>query len=92
MNDVPTGSGADGVEEGKRLIRTQAERGLSLAERVAERIQRLTWGTPLHAMRLKGRYPLKLIAIPDDPFFGDIGRGNALLCLLYTSPSPRDRG
>lgn len=79
MNDVPTGSGADGVEEGKRLIRTQAERGLSLAERVAERIQRLTWGTPLHAMRLKGRYPLKLIAIPDDPFFGDIGRGNALL-------------
>ncbi|WP_184087975.1 heparinase II/III family protein [Sphingomonas xinjiangensis] len=55
------------------------DRGLSLADRIAERLSRLTWGTPLHAMRLKGRYPLKLIAVPDDPFFGDIDQGNALL-------------
>ncbi|UYY60300.1 heparinase II/III family protein [Sphingomonas sp. S2-65] len=55
------------------------DRGLSLADRIAERLSRLTWGTPLHAMRLKGRYPLKLIAVPDDPFFGDSERGNALL-------------
>ena len=79
MNDSPPGSGADGVEEGKRLIRTGGDRGLSLAERISERFQRLTWGTPLHAMRLRGRHPLKLIAIPDDPFFGDVQRGNGLL-------------
>jgi len=79
MTDAPPESGADGVEEGKRLIRTGGDRGLSLAERISERFQRLTWGTPLHAMRLRGRHPLKLIAIPDDPFFGDSNRGNALL-------------
>lgn len=79
MKDEAPESGADGVEEGKRLIRTGGDRGLSLAERISERFQRLTWGTPLHAMRLKGRHPLKLIAIPDDPFFGDVQRGSALL-------------
>lgn len=79
MNDGPAGSGADGVEEGKRLIRTGGDRGLSLAERISERFQRLTWRTPLHAMRLRGRHPLKLIAVPDDPFFGDPACGNALL-------------
>lgn len=80
MSEHEPGSGADGVEAGKRLIRTGGDRGLSLADRIAERFQRLTWGTPLHAMRLnKGRHPLKLIAVPDDPFFGDVERGRALL-------------
>ncbi|UZK65547.1 heparinase II/III family protein [Sphingomonas sp. M1-B02] len=79
MNATPPDSAADGIEAGKRLIRSGGDRGLSLAERIAERFQRLTWGTPLHAMRLKGRHPLKLIAVPDDPFFGDVDRGNALL-------------
>jgi uncharacterized heparinase superfamily protein len=79
MKNPSPGSDADGVEEGKRLIRTGGDRGLSLAERISERFQRLTWGTPLHAMRLRGRHPLKLIAVPDDPFFGDANRGNALL-------------
>ncbi|TGX53353.1 heparinase [Sphingomonas gei] len=79
MKNAPPESGPDGVDEGKRLIRTGGDRGLSLAERISERFQRLTWGTPLHAMRLRGRHPLKLIAVPDDPFFGDAQRGNALL-------------
>ena len=64
---------------GKRLIRAGGEKGLSLAERLSERLHRLTWRTPLHAFRLKGRHPLKLIAVPDDPFTGDVARGNALL-------------
>lgn len=75
----PPEPGADGIEEGKRLIRMGGDRGLSLAERISERFQRLTWRTPLHAMRLRGRHPLKLIAVADDPFFGDVPRGNALL-------------
>ena len=79
MNVLTPGSGADGVEEGKRLIRLGGDRGLSLAERLSERLQKLTWRTPLHAMRLRGRHPLKLIAVADDPFFGDVPRGNALL-------------
>ncbi|MEO7691713.1 MAG: heparinase, partial [Sphingomonas sp.] len=72
-------SGADGIEEGKRLIRLGGDKGLSLAERLADRFHRLTWRTPIHGMRLKGRHPLKLIAVPDDPFLGDPRRGNALL-------------
>ncbi|MGK6354421.1 heparinase II/III family protein [Sphingomonas sp. DT-207] len=79
MNDTRPGPGADGIEEGKRLIRLAGGHGLSLGERIAEWLQRLTWGTPLHSMRLTGRYPLKLITVPDDPFLGDAERGKALL-------------
>ena len=69
----------DSIDEGKRLIRLGGDKGLSLAERVSERFHRLTWRTPIHGMRLKGRHPLKLIAVPDDPFIGDARRGSALL-------------
>lgn len=79
MNGPRPGSGADGVEEGKRLIRLAGDRESSLAARIGEWLQRLSWGTPLHSMRLKGRHPLKLTTVPDDPFFGDAERGRALL-------------
>ncbi len=84
MTDVPDADALDaqspdGVEEGKRLIRLGGDTGLSLAERLSERFQKLTWRTPIHTMRLRGRYPLKLIAVPDDPVIGDIKRGQALL-------------
>lgn len=79
MNDDRYDPAADGVDQGKRLVRIGGDRGLSLADRVAERLQRLTWRTPLHSMRLRGRYPLKLIAVADDPFMGDVERGHALL-------------
>lgn len=69
----------DGIDEGKRLIRQSGSGGLSLAERVAERFRRLVWKSPLHALRLRGRHPLKLIAVPEDPFVGDTRRGKALL-------------
>ena len=58
------------IEVGKRLVRL-ADRGLSLGERLANQFHRLTWRTPLHAMRLKGRYPLKLLAVPTDPLPGN---------------------
>lgn len=69
----------DGIEEGRRLIRVGGDKGLSLGERLAERFNRLTWRTPLHGLRLRGRYPLKLIAVPDDPILGDVARGRTLL-------------
>ncbi|MET0376867.1 MAG: heparinase, partial [Rhizorhabdus sp.] len=60
-------------------MRVGGDKGLSLAERLSERFHKLTWRTPIHTMRLKGRYPLKLIAVPDDPVIGDVARGQALL-------------
>ncbi|TPG20596.1 heparinase [Sphingomonas koreensis] len=57
---------------------------MSLAERLSERFARLTWRTPIHTLRLRGRYPLKLIAVPDDPFLGDVRRGTALLKGMLT--------
>ena len=79
MTDGGRDSGADGIEEGKRLIRLGGDKGLSLADRLTDYFHRLTWRTPIHGMRLKGRHPLKLIAVPDDPFQGDPRRGHALL-------------
>lgn len=79
MSDDEADAAPDGVEEGKRLIRVGGTAGLSLAERLSERFHRLNWRTPLHTMRLKGRYPLKLSAVPDDPVPGDLARGHALL-------------
>lgn len=73
-DDIPP----DDEFAGKRLVRTH-DKGLSLGERLAERLNRLTWRTPLHAMRLRGKHPLKLIAVPDDPFSGDTARGQALM-------------
>ncbi|WP_419807956.1 heparinase II/III family protein [Sphingomonas sp.] len=79
MSEADLDAAPDGVEEGKRLIRLGGDTGLSLAQRLSERFERLTWRTPLHTLRLRGRYPLKLIAVPTDPIAGDVGRGQALL-------------
>jgi uncharacterized heparinase superfamily protein len=61
----------DGIEPGRRLIRVGDDKGASLAERMAARFNRLTWGTPFHALRLRGRFPLKLLGVPCDPISGD---------------------
>lgn len=79
MSETGEDPAADGIDEGKRLVRVGGDKGLSLAERFADRLHRLTWRTPIHGLRLRGRYPLKLVAVPDDPLFGDIARGHALL-------------
>ncbi len=68
----------DSIEPGKRLIRLPADKGLSLGDRIANQITRLTWRTPLHAFRLKGRFPLKLLGVPGDPVPGDTRAGTAI--------------
>jgi uncharacterized heparinase superfamily protein len=75
----PIDSGADGIEQGRRLIRVDNDRGLSLTQKLAESLQRLAWRTPLHSLRLRGRFPLKLLAVPDDPIVGDLKAGQSLL-------------
>jgi len=79
MTDRDRDPAADGIDEGKRLIKLGGDTGLSLADRISERFYRLTWRTPIHNVRLRGRHPLKLIAVPDDPLLGDARRGKALL-------------
>jgi uncharacterized heparinase superfamily protein len=64
---------------GKRLVRVRSDVGLSLSERLTAQFYRLTWRTPLHALRLRGRYPLKLLAVPVDPVAGDAARGAAIM-------------
>lgn len=70
---------ADGIEPGRRLIRLDNDKGLSLAERLANHFHRLAWRTPLHALRLRGRYPLKLLGVPRDPLPPSLSAGRAIL-------------
>lgn len=67
------------IPVGKRLVRAQGGGGESLTERLTSQFYRLTWRTPLHALRLRGRYPLKLLAVPDDPVAGDGATGLDIL-------------
>lgn len=60
-----------GEADALRLTRGLGDRGPSLAERLSDRLDRLSFASPFHRMRLKGRFPLKLIAVPEDPIPGD---------------------
>lgn len=68
----------DSIDKGRRLIRLD-DGGLSLSEKIATRFRRLIWRTPLHRLRLRGKFPLKLLAVPEDPIPGDRTRGQSLL-------------
>jgi len=68
----------DGIEQGKRLIRVADDKGLSLTQRIANQFYLLSWKTPIHGRRLKGKYPLKLLAVPDDQVTGDARAGAAI--------------
>ena len=70
---------ADGIEPGRRLIHVGLDRGASFAERLAVHLHRLTWRTPLHTLRLRGRFPLKLLGVPRDPVAGSREAGLAIL-------------
>ncbi|HEX8571942.1 MAG TPA: heparinase II/III family protein [Allosphingosinicella sp.] len=67
------------IEPGKRLIRVGGGQGASLSEHLSSLVHRLSWRTPFHALRLRGRHPLKLLAVPKDPVAGDKAAGEALL-------------
>jgi uncharacterized heparinase superfamily protein len=83
LEKVESETGGGEIEPGKRLIRVGDDRGLSLFERLNYRLHRFAWRTPLHALRLRGRVPLKLIAVPKDPIAGDKAAGEALLAGLF---------
>jgi uncharacterized heparinase superfamily protein len=79
LERVESDSEVGEIEPGKKLIRVGDDRGLSLFERLNYRLHRFAWRTPLHKLRLRGRMPLKLIAVPKDPIAGDKAAGEALL-------------
>ena len=54
-----------------RFSREGGDRGLSLGERISEGLHRMSYRTVLHKFALKGRFPLKLLAVPHDPLPGD---------------------
>lgn len=64
-------------EEG-RLLRADGDRGLSLTERLAARASSALYQTPLHRLRLRGRFPLKLLGVPQDPVPGDPAIGERI--------------
>lgn len=70
---------SDEIEPGKRLIRVGGGHGASLGEQLSSLVHRLSWRTPFHALRLRGRHPLKLLAVPKDPVAGDKSAGEAIL-------------
>lgn len=69
----------DGIEPGRRLVRFEGDKGQSLAEKLANKFHILAWRTPLHSLRLRGRYPLKLLGVPADPVDGNVKAGQAML-------------
>ena len=71
-------SSDDGIEQGKRLIRVADDKGLSLAQKIANHFYLLSWKTPIHGRKLRGKYPLKLLAVPDDELPGDTRAGQAI--------------
>jgi uncharacterized heparinase superfamily protein len=79
LEKIDPPEGEKEIEPGKRLIRVGDDKGLSLAERLSSRLHRLSWRTPFHSFRLRGRFPLKLLAVPKDPVAGDKAIGEAIL-------------
>jgi uncharacterized heparinase superfamily protein len=66
-------------QPGSSLRRDGGGRGPSLANRVNSALAGRLYASPLHALRLRGRYPLKLLARLADPVPGDAGLGERLL-------------
>lgn len=67
------------AEDGGDRQRLGGRPGESLSALFSRAIHRLSWKTPLHNMRLRGRYPLQLIDVPADPIPGRMRAGKALL-------------
>ena len=62
---------AEALAADQRLLRVGGDKGPSLAEKASAAFHRLTYRTVLHRLRLRGRYPLKLLAVPADPVPGN---------------------
>ncbi len=62
----------------QRLVRLSAH-GPSLFERVTDMLRHVGYRTGLYRLKLRGSYPLRLLAAPSDPWPGDAARGAEIL-------------
>ncbi len=69
---------SDDTAGGNALVVRPAGRLENLTARVSLMLYQLSWRTPLHKMRITGKLPMKLLAVPADPLSGDEGRGTAI--------------
>lgn len=74
-----TGGAEGDIEnwQGALIVRPKGA-GQNLLERLSLQFYKLTWRTPLHSGRLKGKVPLRLLAVPADPLAGNAARGQSL--------------
>lgn len=75
MSDAQTQDSAD-TGSSLALLPTSGLQGL--IAKASLMLYQLSWRTPLHAMRISGKLPLKLLAAPKDPLAGDEARGKAI--------------
>lgn len=69
----------DAIDSEKYVVRVAAPALGPWRERLLNHLYRLSLQTPLHKLRLRGRYPLKLLTVPEDPVRGDAERGQEML-------------
>lgn len=68
----------DDIAGGNSLVVRPVGRAKNFAARVSLMLYQLSWRTPLHKMRITGKMPMKLLAVPDDALPGDVARGTAI--------------
>ncbi len=78
MSGAPLGD-PDFIYTAKYVVRVSTPIQAAWRERFINQLYRLSLQTPLHKLRLRGRYPLKLLTVPDDPVRGDAERGQLML-------------
>jgi uncharacterized heparinase superfamily protein len=66
-----------GRDGGQRLTRGRGA-ARTLGARLSEKLARIGYATPLHNRKLRGRPPLKLLAVTADPIAGDIAAGREI--------------
>jgi len=76
MADGPDQGGGD--SDGSQH-RAGQRPGSSLSETLGRTLKKLSFRTPVHKLRLRGRYPLQLLDVPADPIPGSLRAGRALL-------------
>jgi uncharacterized heparinase superfamily protein len=74
-----TGAFEDGTDQRQTaLIVRPTGAGQNILERLSLQFYKLTWRTPLHSGRLRGKVPQRLLAVPQDPLEGNPARGQSL--------------
>ncbi len=66
------------TQTGSALAVRPASGSRNIAAKVSLLLYQLSWRTPLHNMRLTGKLPLKLLAVPLDPLPADAAHGKAI--------------